>query len=80
MNDLYALIRKCSEYKYVYIYGDGEVGRLIRVYLHEQEFEISGFLTTYKPKKKIIMDVPVCKLESLKSASADTFIIICMVE
>jgi len=78
MNDLDVLIKKCMEFKRIYIYGDGEVGRLMRVYLHEHKLEISGFLTTYKPQKNRVMDVPVCELSSLHSVPTDTFIIICM--
>ncbi len=78
MRDLNALIEECLKFRHVYVYGDGEVGRLMRVYLHEHRLEISGFLTTYKPKKNRIMDVPVYELESLNSNLTDTLILICM--
>ena len=78
MNGLDKFIKKCLEYRQIYIYGDGEVGRLIRVYLHEQKLDISGFLTTYTPQKKRVMAVPVCELRLLHSAPSDTLIIICM--
>ena len=78
MDELNLLLKRCREFRYVYIYGDGEVGRLMRVYLHEHEVEVLGFLTTYKPKKDIVMGIPVCELKALNSTFDNTFIIICM--
>ena len=78
MEPINTLLEKCQLFKHVFIYGDGEVGRLIRVYLHAHGIEISGFVTTQKPLKDIVMDAPTYKIEKLNCDPFDTFIVICM--
>lgn len=78
MADLTALLERCLKYRDVFIYGDGEVGRLLRVYLHEQSIEASGFITTFAPKRKKLMNLPVRELTELSGDKSDMFVIVCM--
>ncbi len=59
------LLNICSSYTTVYIYGDGEMGRLIRIYLHEQGINVKAFVTTDKPRHSHLLDIPVCELDMI---------------
>ena len=78
MERLKRLIEKCRNYRSVYVYGDGEVGRLLRVFLHEQGIEIDGFITTNEPVRKTLMDVSVSQLGCIYVDFSKTLVIICM--
>lgn len=79
MTDLNNLLKTCQNFRNIYIYGDGEVGRLTRIYLHEQEIEISGFITTNRPKRELLMNVPVYSIERfIADKQHDAYIIVCM--
>ena len=78
MLDVNTIIHNCMAYSQVYIYGDGEVGRLMRILLHEQGIEITGFLTTKEPRHTILMGVPVKKIETFDFNKGDSYLLICM--
>ncbi len=78
MNKLEDILNRCKESKKVYIYGDGEVGRLTRVFLHEQGIEIDGFITTYAPKRSEVMSVPACELDAFTVNPNDVYVLACM--
>ena len=71
-------IKECSKHKKIFIYGDGEVGRLTRICLHEQGIEICAFITTNEPKRSNLMGIPVYKISTLEIDLSDTYVIICM--
>ncbi len=59
------LLDYCRNYKKVYIFGDGEIGRLVRIYLHEKGMKVEAFVTTNTPKQSMILDLPVYPLNQL---------------
>ncbi len=78
MYELENLLKNARASKSIYIYGDGEVGRLLRVFLHEQGIEIQGFITTNVPNSSSLMSVPVKEIESLDGMLSEAYVILCM--
>lgn len=78
MLDLGLILDKCKCGHKIFIYGDGEVGRLLRIFLHENGVEIAGFLTTNVPNHRMLMNVPEYKLEDINDCTKDSYIIVCM--
>lgn len=71
------VLKKIEQYSRILIYGDGEIGRLTRVYLHEQGIEISGFVVSNKPVHDMLMDAPVKCIESIDDLD-DTLVLVCV--
>lgn len=70
-------IEKCSS-KRVYIYGDGADGRLVRIFLYEQNIDVEGFVVTAEPNRRQLMDLPVKSLFELTENDKDALFLICM--
>lgn len=46
--DLYALGRFCKRYSYLYIYGNGDIGRRVYKHIAAEGYQIAGFLVSRK--------------------------------
>ena len=71
------IIKRTEQFSEILIYGDGEVGRLTRVYLHEQGIEISGFVVSNRPIHNMLMDVPLKSIENIDNTD-DTLVLVCV--
>ncbi len=71
------ILNKCRDKK-VYIYGDGEDGRLTRIFLHEQGVSVSAFVVTDKPVRVELMKLPVISLKAFSANKEDALFFICM--
>lgn len=72
------MLNLCKRFKNIYIYGDGEIGRLTRIFLDEQGIEVTGFVVTDKPRKINILGVPVFSIYDIDSNMSETLFLICM--
>ena len=77
MNDLNTILKNCSRYSKIYLYGDGEVARLTRIFLHERGIEISAFITSDCPKKSLLMGVPVNEIDRFESEVISSYVLVC---
>lgn len=71
------VLERTKQFSKTLIFGDGEVGRLTRIYLHEQGIEISGFIVSGMPTKDTLMDVPLKCIESIGSSDS-SLVLICV--
>ena len=72
------LLQVCRKYRTIYLYGDGEIGRLVRIYLDENEICVSAFLTTNTPCEEYLLDIPVYPLGMNNNENDIPLIVICM--
>ena len=72
------MLNLCKRYKNIYIYGDGEVGRLTRIFLVEHGIEVTGFVVTDKPEKVNILGVSVFSIYDLEGSLDQALFLICM--
>lgn len=72
-----SLLNNCISSSEIYIYGDGEVGRLTRVYLQENGIEIKAFLTSNEPINSVVLGASVHKIDEIELYD-NQLIIICM--
>ncbi len=71
------VLERTNQFSKTLILGDGEVGRLTRVYLHEQGIEVSGFIVSGIPTKDTLMDVPVKCIESIDNLD-NSLVLVCV--
>ena len=72
------LLERCGKLKKIFIYGDGEVGRLTRIFLHEQGIEAAAFVVTGVPRVNRLMDIPVYRIYDVSESTDEAMFIICM--
>ncbi len=72
------LLDYCKNFRRIYIYGDGEVGRLVRIFLYENGVEVECFVTSGKPRHSVVLELPVCQLEQIFGRDNSECFIICV--
>lgn len=66
-----------AKYKYIYIFGAGKIGKLVKRFLTQQSIEINGFLVTDIAHNDIEIDgVKVNEIDKIKCASENTLVVI----
>ncbi len=85
MNNISDIIKFCKSINRIVIYGDGNIGRTVRVFLEEQGFKVSSFVVTNIDIPHILMGVEVVSINDyISRISSNAYnsigVIICMNE
>lgn len=67
----------CNSRKNIYAYGDGVIGRIVRIFLNEHDIDLEGFIVSNVSNEERVLGVPVYTFSALCN-NQDSAILICM--
>lgn len=68
--------RYCAKFSELVIYGAGDVGRMVAQFMENEKIPIACFCTTSEPKKKIVGNNEVKKIDTAINSGTDTGVIV----